>query len=174
MSSMLEISASESRVFGDADHPLNMGLNEGTYSPAACNEVFERFAKREACRRYSSSDNLPLKEYLAEEHGVSPGYIFLGHGSGPLLKEALILIIKSAVLRAPTRMAKYVLRRGGYPIITPVPSYSKVAAGALRNNLGLRTLALDASTNWELDLEQLHAAIREQDGLVYLCNPNNL
>lgn len=155
------------------DRPLNMALNEGTYAPEACREVFQRFALREACRRYSSSDNAPLKERLAMEHKVRAENIFLGHGSGPLLKEGIVGIVRSRIMRSPKRMLRYALRRPSYPVITPVPSYSKVAAGAVRNKLGLVTIPLDRHNGWSLDLGALEDALRRRDGLVYLCNPNN-
>ena len=154
-------------------NPLNMALNEGTYAPEACREIFARFAQREACRRYSSSDNAPLKARIADLHGVGPESVFLGHGSGPILKEGIVTLIKSAIVSSPTRIMRHVLQLRGFPIITPVPSYSKVAAGAVRNKLGLVTLPLRPENGWALDLDALRRVLKRRSGLVYLCNPNN-
>ncbi|MEL6177385.1 MAG: histidinol-phosphate transaminase [Myxococcota bacterium] len=155
------------------DHPLNMALNEGTYAPEACRAVFAKFAQREACRRYSSSDNAPLLERIGELHGVTPESVFLGHGSGPLLKEGIVTLIRSAIMNSPTRIIRHVLKMRGFPVITPVPSYSKVAAGAIRNKLGLIALPLRPENSWALDLDALRRVLKRRSGLVYLCNPNN-
>ncbi|MBC7543310.1 MAG: hypothetical protein H7338_11320 [Candidatus Sericytochromatia bacterium] len=50
------------KVIPTSATPLDMSLNEGTWCPESCLAVFRDFAQSDASRRYSTSDNWPLKE----------------------------------------------------------------------------------------------------------------
>ena len=61
--------------------PLNLGLNDGTYAPEQCLEVFRRFTQRTDLRNYSSADNAPLRHAIAKLDRVNVDNVFLPGGS---------------------------------------------------------------------------------------------
>lgn len=154
--------------------PLNLGLNDGTHASEAAMEVLREFAKdRTGLRNYSTADNDPLREAIGRVDGVTPRHIYLQCGSGPILKQCVTWLIKNSITRSPRRIASYALRRGGYSIITPRHTYSKVPKKALGSKIRVEFVPLPHENGFKLDMKELDTAIGRRDGLVYIANPNN-
>lgn len=153
--------------------PLNLGLNDGTYMAQSCVEVMTSNAHRLALRNYTSADNDPLREAIAEQDGVSPDNVFIRNGSGPILKQVIPHLIKSEILKSPRRIARHVISKDGCPIITPWFTYSKVPKKAAELGLTVRLVPLGPENNFKLDVAEIDARLKKGDGLVYIANPNN-
>ncbi len=153
--------------------PVDMVLNHGTYCSARCAAVLEGKLGRTSLRSYPPADNRDLKRALARDAGVAPENVLVANGSGPILKSVIPFLIERKIKRSPLRMARFLLKRVAYPIITTNLTYSKVPAGGVRVGLRCVLVPLDPARGFALDLPALEAKLREHDGLVYLCNPNN-
>lgn len=151
---------------------LNLGLNDGTYAPQAAIDALRSFDTRTSLRNYTTSENDPLRETIARIDGVRPEHVFLRNGSGPILKQVIPHVIRSAIKSSPIRVARHVLSKNGFPIITPRHTYSKVPRKAAGLGLTVHFLRLDPP-HFRLDLGELESHLAKQDGLVYICNPNN-
>lgn len=156
-----------------ASSPLNFGLNEGTYMPAACLALLQRLGAgdRLALRRYGSPDNAPLRAAIAKADGVSPDHVLVREGSGPILRQVIPHLVERAIRSRPSRIVRHLVNKSGYPLVTTDFTYSKVPSGAAKVGLTLGIVPLDA--RFCLDLDALTARLARQDGLVYLANPNN-
>jgi len=157
----------------DVRTPVDMVLNHGTYCSARCAATLEGRLARTSLRGYPPADNRDLKVALARDAGVAPENVLVANGSGPILKSVIPLLIERKIKRSPVRMARFLLRRVAYPIITTNLTYSKVPAGGVRLGLRCVLVPLDPARGFALDLRALEAKLRDHDGLVYLCNPNN-
>ncbi len=153
--------------------PVDMVLNHGTYCSPRCAAVLEGKLTRTSLRSYPPADNRDLKRALARDAGVAPENVLVANGSGPILKSVIPFLIERKIRRSPARMARFLLKRVAYPIITTNLTYSKVPAGGVRVGLRCVLVPLDPARGFALDLPALEAKLKEHDGLVYLCNPNN-
>ncbi len=153
--------------------PLNLGLNDGTYAPQRCVEVLRRFAERTDFRNYSTPDNAPLREAIARVDGVAPENVFLHNGTGPILKLAIPYLLKQRVLDSPRRIVRHVIKRDGFPIITPRFTYSKVPKKAAEGGMHVDMLPLDPGDEFRFDVTRLERRLERGPGLVYIVNPNN-
>lgn len=153
--------------------PLNLGLNDGTYAPERCLDVFRRFNSRTDLRNYSSPDNTPLRDAIARCDGVDPDNVFLHNGTGPILKLAIPYLLKRRVLDSPRRVLRHVISRDGFPIITPRFTYSKVPKKAAEGGMHVDMLPLDPGDDFRFDVDRLARRLERGPGLVYIVNPNN-
>lgn len=155
--------------------PLNLGLNDGCYSPAACAQVLARYQAegRLAFRWYTTADNDPLRAVIARLDGVQPDNVFLANGSGPILKLALPHLLEAAIKAQTSRMVKHLLSRSGFPVITPAFTYFKVPRGLEKKGLPVVLLPQGPEDGFALRMDAVHQALRRQDGLFYLSNPCN-
>ncbi len=153
--------------------PLNLGLNDGTYMPAACVDVLTRNAHRLGLRNYTTANNDPLREAIAELDGVTPEHVFLRNGSGPILKQVVPQIISKAIKSSPRRIARHLMNKNGFPIITPKFTYSKVPAKASEMGLTVHLVELGPETGWKLDVAAIERHLKQGDSFVYIANPNN-
>ncbi len=153
--------------------PLNLGLNDGTYMAQACVEVMQANCHRTALRNYTTGDNTPLREAIAEADGVAPENVFLRNGSGPILKQVIPHIIKTSIKSSARRIAKHVWNKEGYPIVTPWFTYSKVPKKAAELGLTVRLVPLGPHNDFTLDPAEIDVRLQKGDGLVYIANPNN-
>lgn len=166
-------SASASADVRPRPAPLNLGLNDGTYCPAACVEVLARFASRTGLRNYPTADNKPLRDAVARLDGVAVENVFLANGSGPLLKQGIPHVLRTQIRSSLRRSVAYLVNRGGYPVFTPRLTYSKVPQGLAKLRMPVRLLPLRPEDGFRLDLSALRRGLAREDGLVYLANPNN-
>lgn len=153
--------------------PLNLGLNDGTYCPQASLDAMQRFSSRTSLRNYTDANNDRLRATIAERDGVSPEHVFLRNGSGPILKQVVPHIIKEAIKASPRRVARHLLAKNGYPIITPRLTYSKVPRKASELGLTVHMLPLRPEDGFKLDVGLLDARLAKQEGFVYITSPNN-
>ena len=153
--------------------PLNLGLNDGTYMPESCVEVMRTFTHRLGLRAYTTPNHDPLRDVISRVDGVTPAHIFLHNGSGPILKQVIPQVIKQSILSRPGRVARHLLSKNGYPIVTPSFTYCKVPRKAHGLGLTVHLLPLRAEDGFRFDLSLLEATLEKQDCFVYLANPNN-
>ncbi|MBX7185376.1 MAG: aminotransferase class I/II-fold pyridoxal phosphate-dependent enzyme [Vicinamibacteria bacterium] len=94
-----------------------------------------------------------LAEALAKTHGVTRDNIFLGAGSGELLKAAVPAFVDAK-----------------RHLVSPVPTFNTCLTVARSLELPVREVPIDS--RMLLDLAGIEAASAGA-GLLYLCNPNN-
>jgi histidinol-phosphate aminotransferase len=153
--------------------PLNLGLNDGTYCPQGSLDAMMRFNHRTSLRNYTDANNDRLRKAIADKDGVSPDNVFLQNGSGPILKQVVPHVIKTAIKSSPRRIARHLLQKNGYPIITPRLTYSKVPRKASELGLTVHMIPLRPEDSFKLDIRLLDERLSKQEGFVYLCTPNN-
>ncbi|WP_437299298.1 pyridoxal phosphate-dependent aminotransferase [Sorangium sp. So ce426] len=153
--------------------PIDMALNHGTYCSERCADVLRRHAGNTSLRSYPAGDNGDLRRALAADAGVRPENVLVANGSGPLLKTCIPFLIEREIRRSATRTLRFLLKRTAYPLITTRLTYSKVPASGVRVGLRCELLPLHPENGFALDVGRLESRLSRQDGLVYLCNPNN-
>jgi histidinol-phosphate aminotransferase len=153
--------------------PLDLGLNDGTYAPQRCLDVLRRYTERTDFRNYSTPDNAPLREAIADSDQVEVRNVFLHSGTGPILKLAIPFLLKQRVLDSPRRVLRHVVKRDGFPIITPRFTYSKVPKKAAEGGMHVDMLPLDPGDDFRFDVTRLERRLERGVGLVYIVNPNN-
>lgn len=153
--------------------PIDMALNHGTYCSERCADVLRRHAGNISLRSYPAGDNGDLRRALAADAGVRPENVLVANGSGPLLKTCIPFLIEREIKRSAMRTLRFLLKRTAYPIITTRLTYSKVPASGARVGLRCELLPLCPENGFALDMNMLESRLSRQDGLVYLCNPNN-
>lgn len=153
--------------------PLNLGLNDGTYMPAACVDVLQRNAHRLGLRNYTTPNNDPLRETIADLDGVTPEHVFLRNGSGPILKQVVPHLIRTSIKASPKRIAKHLWNKSGFPVVTPKFTYSKVPKKGAEMGFTIHLVELGPENGWKLDVSQIDRHLRGGDGMVYIANPNN-
>jgi histidinol-phosphate aminotransferase len=152
---------------------LNLGLNDGTYMPAACIEVLQRFAHRTGLRHYTSSTNRPLLDTICRLDGVQRDNIFLHNGSGPILKQVVPWLIRDRIQARPARVLRHLVSKTGYPIVTPTLTYGKVPKKAMELGLRVEMVEVKPEEGFKLDADQVAAHLARRDGFLYVVNPNN-
>ena len=170
MTDSSEYEALKQRV--STETPLNLALNDGTYAPEASISALQEFSTRTSLRNYTSANNDPLREMIAKADGVGPENVYLRNGSGPILKQVIPHLVKSAITSSPKRVLQHVINKSGFPIITPRHTYSKVPRKAAGLGLTVKFLMLEPP-KFELDVSELDRLLSKRDGLVYITNPNN-
>ncbi len=130
---------------------LDSNENPNAPGPAVTKAVMDALAQ--AGNRYPRTLVIHLAESLAKVHGVSRDNIFLGAGSGELLKAAVPAFVD----------AKRALVAG-------LPTFETCTSTARALGLPVREVAVDASMR--LDLSGMEDAAGGA-GLLYFCNPNN-
>ncbi|MGB1699686.1 MAG: aminotransferase class I/II-fold pyridoxal phosphate-dependent enzyme, partial [Nannocystaceae bacterium] len=170
MTDTSEYEALQQRV--SAATPLNLGLNDGTYAPEASIAALQEFSSRTSLRNYTSPNNDPLREAIAEADGVKPENVYLRNGSGPILKQVIPHLVKRAIQSSPSRILRHVINKSGFPIITPRHTYSKVPRKAAGLGLTVEFMPLEPP-DFELDVGEIDRHLRKRDGLVYITTPNN-
>ncbi len=114
-------------------------------------EVTDRSNRYATFHKY---DYLALKKLIAEQEGLQPGNVLLGHGSFELL----------------TWLAVH-YTQPGHNIVVPSPSFDVV--GAISRKIGGTVHAIEVNDDFQLDLASMEAKISAQTNLLTLCNPNN-
>lgn len=153
--------------------PLNLGLNDGTYCPQASLDAMLRFNHRTSLRNYTDANNDRLRGAIASADGVHADNVFLQNGSGPILKQVVPHVIRSTIKASPKRIARHLLAKNGYPIITPRLTYSKVPRKASELGLTVHMLPLAPEDGFRLNVDLLDQRLQKQEGFVYITSPNN-
>jgi len=151
--------------------PINLGLNDGTFCPKQCISVMQAHTSRTSLRHYTTAENEPLLEVIADKDGVKAENIYLANGSGPLLKQCIPYLIKEQIKSSPTRVLRHFINGRGFPIISGHLTYFKVPFKGMDSGLTIRLLPL--GDDMKLQVADVEAELKKQDALVYICNPNN-
>ena len=155
------------------NEPIDMALNHGTYASERCAEALRKYNSMTAFRFFPGKENKPLREAIAQSCGVGVENVFVANGSGPLLKTCVPYVIEKRIRQSPKRMVKHLAFKRGFPIYTPRFTYFKVPHSASRIGLHFELFPLSAASGFKVDTADIEAALKRQDGFVYLANPNN-
>lgn len=153
--------------------PLNLGLNDGTYMAESCVAVLRRACHRAALRNYPSAGNDDLKRAIARLDGVGMEHIFLHNGSGPILKQIIPALVKQQITSSALRIARHVISKNGYPIVTPLFTYGKVPGKAADQGLTVHAMPTGPERGFRVTADQVETHVKKQDSIVYIVNPNN-
>ncbi len=137
----------------DLPGPARLIANENPYgpSPKARDAMFQAF---DEAHRYAMRAAIELKAQIAAGENVDKSQVFLGAGSGEIL-----------------RMAGLRTALDGKKILAATPTFEMLQPYAEQAGAEIVRVALDA--NYVHDLDALADAITDDIGLVYICNPNN-
>jgi len=105
--------------------------------------------------RYPDPLQLTVKKRLSEIKGVPPQNIFLGNGSD----EAIDILFRAFC------------RPGIDNVITVPPTYGMYEVSANINDIAIKKVPL--LPDYQLNLDEIAAAIDENTKLIFICSPNN-
>src|SRR5256885_10379855 len=115
-----------------------MALNQGSYCSARCLDVLRGHDSNPSLRIYPPADSRDLRKLIAATVGLGAENVFLGKGSGPLLKVAVPVVIEQQIRKSPWRMIKHLLFKNAYPLCTPRLTYGKFALAVLKHGVEVR------------------------------------
>jgi histidinol-phosphate aminotransferase len=104
--------------------------------------------------KYSYEEVAALRALLASHEGVQPQNIFVGEGSGEILK-----------------VAAMIYGEAGHQLIASHPTYPMLPQYAARRGATITWVNLNGSFNH--DFAALKAHVKDETTLIYICNPNN-
>jgi histidinol-phosphate aminotransferase len=128
---------------------LDSNENPNAPGPSVAKAVMEALAQGHRYPRNAAQ----LAELLAKAHGVSSDNVFVGAGSGELLKASVPAFVDAK-----------------RPLVTGLPTFDTCARVARSLGLAVREVPVDSSMR--LDLKAMEDAAGGA-GLLYFCNPNN-
>lgn len=129
--------------------------NENPYGPSpAAREAI--LASADSAPRYADATIEELVRQIAAREGLPAAQVWVGSGSGELLRMAALL----ASTTAP-----------GSELIACKPTYEELPEFAGRLGLQVKWVAPDAAHRHDLDA--MRAAVTGRTRLIYICNPNN-
>ena len=105
--------------------------------------------------RYPDPLQKKLKDKIGRLKGIAPESIFIGNGSD----EAIDILTR--IFCTPGRDAVHI----------PQPTYGMYRVSADINDVAVHTTML--TEDFEIDADQLLENVRENDHILWLCNPNN-
>ncbi len=115
------------------------------------NEVVLRSNRYATFYKY---DYKALKELIAEQEGLKPGNVLLGHGSfEPLIWAATHFGSK------------------GEHLVVPSPTFDVV--GSFARKLGAKVSAVEVDADFRMNLGEMESRLTANTSLLTLCNPNN-
>lgn len=152
---------------------INLGLNDGTYCSQRVLDALKTYDSNTSLRNYPTAENKALRDAIARLCGCKPEMIYPAAGSGPILKQAVPLLVKKKIMASPMRVLKHLLSKSGYPLITPSFTYYKVPLKAMNQGLTVRLMPLLPERGYTLKGDDIRAELNKGDGFVYLANPNN-
>ncbi|MEM9324079.1 MAG: aminotransferase class I/II-fold pyridoxal phosphate-dependent enzyme [Bacteroidota bacterium] len=150
-------SAEASELPGLVDEEVRRLLyNENPYgsSPQARAAITESMDRINRYATFSARDFEDLKQLIADQEGVQPGNVLLGHGSFEVL----------------TWVSAYFGAKGG-ELVVPTPSFDVV--GNFGRSIGAMVKPVAINDDFKMDLASMEAQVGSQTKLVTLCNPNN-
>jgi histidinol-phosphate aminotransferase len=129
--------------------------NENPYgpSPAARQAIL---ASADSAPRYADATIEELARQVSAREGVPISQVWIGSGSGELLRMAALL----AATTAP-----------GSEMIACKPTYEELPEFAGR--LGMRVTWTAPNSQHRHDLAAMRVALTDRTSLIYVCNPNN-
>jgi histidinol-phosphate aminotransferase len=154
---------------------VRLNSNENPYgpSPLALKAMTEAFP---LAWRYPDEHADALIESLAKINGVAREQIVLGDGSGEILKVCASAFTgptaadaQPVELAKPTRGPALQFIPGRGKLVVPDPTYEAILNHARVNRA--EVIRVPLNKDYAHDLPKMLAAVDE--GLVYICNPNN-
>jgi histidinol-phosphate aminotransferase len=139
---------------GGHDGEIILNSNENAYGPFPSAMKAMQDGLRYA-HRYPDSHYDALWEALAKHHNVKTENIWLGCGSGDILRMA------AEEFTGPDR-----------PLVMGSPAFEALGMYAQRRDAQIVKVPLRASDQAH-DLEKMLAAAQDRPTLIYVCNPNN-
>jgi histidinol-phosphate aminotransferase len=135
---------------------VKLDANEHPYAlPALVQAAVLRALAEISINRYPDPEAEGLRQALAKGLEVAPDMLLLGNGSDELVQMVLM------ACGAP-----------GAAVLTPTPTFSMYHLGA--QMLDQRAVEVTLTSNWELDLPQMLAAMaQEHPRVTVLATPNN-
>ena len=131
-----------------------LSRNENPYGPSQSAKDMIAYAASKGAYYTSGEAEAMLKGMIAERHGVTPDHIALSTGSGEIL----------------SAIALHYGPNG--PIVAPRLFWDTTALYA--KNLGMAEIQrVPLTSDMEIDLASMEAAVTDSTGAVQLCNPNN-
>jgi histidinol-phosphate aminotransferase len=140
---------------------VRLSSNENPYGPSAKAQKAMNEAFNVACR-YPDEHMELLLDALAKHNGVSRDQIMLGDGSGEILKVA------AETFTGPSVGPKTVAAGRGKLIVAD-PTFEAILAHS--KVYGAEVVKVPLTASYAHDLATMGAAA--QEGLIYICNPNN-
>jgi histidinol-phosphate aminotransferase len=133
--------------------PVRLDSNESPYGPLPA-ALAAMTRSQFVAARYPDDLETPLAEALGRLHGVDPGRVVLGCGSGEVL-----------------RMADMAFSGPGRRVVVADPTFEAVLhyCGVTR----AEPVRVPLTPGFRHDLPAMAAACDARTGLVYVCNPNN-
>lgn len=149
-------------IFNNATQaPVDPGVkrllfNENPLGPSkrvqeVLTETLSRASKYATFHEY---DFLTLKALIAEQEGLQPNNVLLGHGSFE-----------------PLTMVSSHFGRDRGEIIVPSPSFDVV--GNFGRKIGAQVVPVEIDKNFKMDLDTMAAKMTPKTKLITICNPNN-
>ncbi len=131
---------------------IKLDANENLYGPSP--RVLEVLTRPDDYHLYPDASQQAARQALATYTGADPNCIIVGNGSDELIDLLLLATIEP-----------------GDEVIAPVPTFGVYLA---RPPLfGATVRAVPRRDDFDLDVEQIEAAINERTKLVFLASPNN-
>ena len=131
-------------------------FNENPYgpSPQVMDRLKEMLWRSNRYASFHEYDFLKLKQLIAQQEGVKPSQVVLGHGSIQPLRWIAVMY-------------------GGpeSEFVVPAPAFDVV--GSYGRVLGTKIKAIPADVNLRTDLEAMREAINDHTKVVVVVNPNN-
>jgi histidinol-phosphate aminotransferase len=144
---------------GEMTHPaetprvVRLNYNESPFGPSPRARQ-ALLALGDDASRYAYDEVSELQSLLAEHEGVRPENVFVGEGSGEILKIAALLYGEPGRQILATR-----------PTFTMLPQYA--------SRRGASVEWVDVNEHYGHDFDALDRAMSDATSLVYVCNPNN-
>jgi histidinol-phosphate aminotransferase len=104
--------------------------------------------------RYPQEELFALRRLIAEQEGVRPENVFIGEGSGEVLKLAALLYAGP-----------------GKTVLAARPTFAMLPEYAARQ--GASVAWIDVNAAFDQDFAAMAAAVGPATSVVYVCNPNN-
>jgi histidinol-phosphate aminotransferase len=138
---------------GGVSLPVRLDSNENPYGPSP--GMLEALEKaRSVANRYPDDLEDEITGVLARQHGVKPGNVILGCGSGEIL-----------------RMADQAFIGPGRTVIAADPTFEAVLSYAKVTRA--EGVKVPLTPDFRHDLKAMATACDVKTGLIYVCNPNN-
>ena len=138
------------------DEVIRLLYNENPNGPseATRRRIAELIPRSNRYATFHPYDYNALKNLIAEQEGLEPENVMLGHGSfGPLIAVATHFGSK------------------GERLVVPSPSFDVV--GSFARKLGADVVPVEVDSAFKIDLSAMKDAINDKTSLVTVCNPNN-
>ena len=137
----------------DLAGPIRLIANENPYgpSPKARQAMYDAF---DEAHRYAIRPRMELEGLIAAQEQLAKGEVFITAGSGELL-----------------RMAGLWVAQQGKKVLAADPTFDMLQPYAER--AGAEIVKVPLTADHVHDLDAMEAALTDEIGLIYICNPNN-